>query len=152
MAPRRAADARGVAEHLYRSAMFGKNVLRQVHTVEAAIVLRAILKVVDHLQRGAQRVGGRPNRLVLIVDVKNEPADRHRREAAVIHQFRPICVATFPRIKTKGVKEIEGVPRAESPFAQSEPQRFGLRIFRTPAAQRVAKTVKHRELLVHRKH
>ena len=117
-------SARG-AEHLDRSAVRGENVLRQIDAVEAAIILGAILKVVDHLQRRAQCVGGGPGRLVLVMHVEDEAADRRRREPAIIHQFRPVGVAALAHVETERVEQIEGVSRAEAALAQGEAQRLG---------------------------
>ena len=103
----------------------------------AAIVLAAILQVVDHLQRRAQRVGGGPGRLVLAVHVEDEAADRRRREPAVIHQLGPIGVAGLAHVEAEGVEQVEGVAGRKAALAQSEAQGFGLRIGRSVAAKRV---------------
>ena len=53
MAPRRAGAARGAPSISTEAPMRGEDVQRQVDAIEAAVVLGAILKVVDDLQRRA---------------------------------------------------------------------------------------------------
>ena len=61
----------GRRKHLDRRAMSAKNLQRQVDTVELSIVVGAILQMVDHLQRGAQRVGRRPKGLRFAMDIEH---------------------------------------------------------------------------------
>ena len=91
---RSAGAARSRAERPRRVAPCrGERVEREIDAVEAAVILAAILQVVDDLQRRAQRVGGRPGRAVFAVHVEHEAADRHGRVAAIVHELVPVGVA-----------------------------------------------------------
>ena len=54
----------------------GKGIARDIDPVEIAVVLGAVLQMVDHLKRGAERVIGGPDRPRLAMDVEDEAADR----------------------------------------------------------------------------
>ncbi len=70
-------------------------VLRNVAAVQVAQVLGAILQMVEHLQRGAERVGGPPGGAVLAMQIEHVASDRGRGIAAIIHQLGPVRVAVL---------------------------------------------------------
>ena len=81
--------------------------------------------------------------------VENEPSDRHRRQAAVVHQLVEAPVTVLHRVEPKGVEQVQRVLRSDPLRAQGETQRLGLRIVGA-AAQRIGQVVEQRELFVGR--
>ena len=81
--------------------------------------------------------------------VEDEPPDRHRRQAAIVHQFVEVRITVLHRVEPKGVEQVERVLRSDPLRAQGETQRLGLRIVGA-AAQRVGQVVEQRELFVGR--
>ena len=65
--------------------------------------------MVEHLQRRAQRIGGRPRLAALTVKIKQLPSDRRGRVAAIRHQIVPVVIAQFCRIQAKGVQHVVAV-------------------------------------------
>ena len=62
---------------------------RQIAAVQRGQVLRAVLQMVQHLQRRAQRIRRHVGRAILAVQIEHMAPDRHRRIAAVIVAARP---------------------------------------------------------------
>ena len=98
-------------ERLDRGAGGGERVLRNVDTVEIAIVLPAILQMIDDLQGGAQRVIGRPAVAAFAVDVADEATDRHGGERAVSDQIVPIAIAQLCDVEPERSEQILRVLR-----------------------------------------
>ncbi len=54
------------------------------------MIVGAILEMIQHLQRAAQRIDGRPGVVALAMEIEELPPDRRGRVAAVMHQIGPI--------------------------------------------------------------
>ena len=98
-------------ERFDRRAAGGERILRNVDAVEIAVVLLAILQMIDDLQCGAQRVVGRPAIAAFAVDVADEAADRHRRQRAIADQIVPIAIAQFCDVEPERGEQILRVLR-----------------------------------------
>ena len=122
--------ARAVSrKHVDARAMRGERVRRQIDAVEIAIVLRAILKVIDDLQRRAERVIGRPDSSgLLAMHVADEAADRHGRIAAVIDEIVPVAIAQLVTSRMKAVMQVARMLRIELPRAAFLAQARGDRL------------------------
>ena len=112
-------------QHFHRRAVRAKRVEGQINAIEALIVLSAILKVIDDLQRRAQSVGGRPHGRIFFMHVENETADRRRGQSAIVHQLRPVGVAVLPRVEPKGLQKVQRMFRAQAGLGELEPQGLG---------------------------
>src|SRR4029453_11356902 len=95
----------------------------QVDAVELAIVLGAVLEMVDHLQRRAERIGIGPGRFVLAMHIQYEAADRHGRVAAIMYELVPIRVAALGHVHAERGQEIERMRRGKVPLCQDLPER-----------------------------
>ena len=124
MTSRSAGDACGSASDSAAKPCGTQPIEGNVHAVELAVVLGAVLKMVDHLQRIAQRVVERPQRRRFAMQVEDEPADRRRRIAAVVHQLSPIRIASLGDVAAEGFQEIERVAVGQAPRLQSYAQPF----------------------------
>ena len=93
-----------------------EDVRRQIDAIEIAIILAAILQVVDDLQRCADRIGSRPGRRALAMHVEDEAPHRHRRKGAVRDQIVPVRVAPLDRVEPKSLEQVLRVPRPETAF------------------------------------
>src|SRR5256885_1116965 len=113
----------------------GQGVDWNIDTIEFAVVLGAVLQMVDHLQRGAERVIGGPNGLRLAVQVEHETADRRRRISAIVHELVPIGVTSLRDVAAEGLKKVERMPVRETSGLQHRMQRFALRAGAGIAAQ-----------------
>jgi hypothetical protein len=91
----------------------GQILQRQVDAVQALIVLRAVLQVVDDLQGGAEGVGGGPEVAALPVDVEHEPADGHGAVATVVEQRGEGLVAADDDVPAEGLEELAGVDQGK---------------------------------------
>ena len=132
-------------------AMSGDGVGGQVDAVDLAEVLAAVLEVVDHLQRGAQRVVGGPGRgAVLAVDVEHVAPDRHRRDAAVVDQHVPIGIAVDRDVARESIEEVVRVDRIEAVRGHDFAQRQRLGRAERVAVEPLAHPAKQAEFLLGR--
>ena len=97
------------AQGLDRNARRVQGVPRHIDPVDLVVVLAAVLQVVDHLQRRAQGVIGRPGRARLAVHIQHEPPDRHGRIAAIVHQLVPAGVACLGHVAAEGFEQVQRV-------------------------------------------
>src|SRR4029078_9895620 len=67
------------AQTTRRAAGLGKAIERNVDAIELAVILAAILQVIDDLQRRAEGIIGRPGNPALPVHVEHEASNPHRR-------------------------------------------------------------------------
>src|SRR5262249_14052959 len=95
----------------------------QVDAVELAIILGAVLKVIDRLQGRTKRVGISPGRSVLAMHIEDETPHRHRRVAAIVHELIPIRVAAPGHVLPEGGEEVERMGRCKARLRQNSPQR-----------------------------
>ena len=95
------------AELLDARAACGERVLRNIDAVEIAIVLLAVLQMIDDLQRGAQRIVCRPDRAALAVHVADETADRHGRERTISDQIVPVAIAQLGDVELERGDQID---------------------------------------------
>ena len=130
--------------------MGGHRVLGKIDAVDLAVILAAILEVVDHLERRAKRIVGGPGRAVLAVHVQHVAADRHRRERAVMHEIRPVAGARLAGIEPESVEELLSVDRRKVPLGKDPPQGLGLGVGRARAEERRLQPVEKAQLLVGR--
>ena len=130
--------------------MRGERVSGQINAIEALIVLSAILQVIDDLQRRAESVGGRPHGRIFFVHVENKTADRRRGQSAIIHQLRPVGVTVLPRVEPKGLKQIQGMLRAQAGLGKLKPQGLGFVSRRPAPGERVVEIVEKLELRLRR--
>jgi hypothetical protein len=75
----------------------------------AAVVLGAVLQMVDDLQRVAQGIGKPEVPPVLAVQLEQKPADRRRRPVAIVHELGPVGIAVLHRVLLEGRDEVAGV-------------------------------------------
>jgi hypothetical protein len=108
---------------------------RQIAAIEIAQIARAILQMIEHLERAAQRIGGGMGRRVLAVQIEHVAADRHRRIAAILQQRRPAFIALLRRILAEGAQQIARMPRVHPGLGQAAMQRGGTRRTVRPLAE-----------------
>ena len=106
---------------------------RQIDTVELAVVLGAVLQMIDHLKGRAQRIGIGPGRPVLAMKIEHESPDRHGGVAAIMHQLVPIRVAALGDVARKAVRRSSGWVGA-SPLSAST-RRSGSAAWRCPTCR-----------------
>ncbi len=124
-----------------------KRIERNVDAIELAIILAAILQVIDDLQRRAQRVVGRPGRAALAMDVEHEASDRHGRIACNSRSDRPSrgSAAWSRPCGTRSAGPAHGAARAA--LGELRAQRDTRRFVVVAAEQRRLETIEKRELL-----
>jgi len=123
-----------LSQHLHRSAMRRERVLGQIDPVEVAVVLAAVLQVIDDLQRGAERVIRRPDPAgILAVNVADEAPDGHRRIAAIVDEIVPVPIAQLGHVALERRNQVARMLRIEAARAACVAQaardrriRFGL--------------------------
>ena len=120
------ADALALAERLDRGAGGCQRIARQIDAIEVAKILAAVLQVIVDLQAGAERVGGRPGRCALAMDVEHEAADRHRRIAAIMDHLVPVLVAKLRHVHPERDQDVERMARRHRTLRQRAPQIDGL--------------------------
>ena len=123
-----------------------EHIERQIDAVEIAVVGGAVLHMIDDLQRRAERVVGWPGRAILAVHVEHEPADRHRRVAAVVHQVVEVAVAQLGDVHAKRIEQVLRVLRAQPARSEFVAQRDALRLGIALAEQRRLQAVEQLEL------
>ncbi len=101
-------------------AFFGQRIFGNIDPVEIAVILGAILQVIDDLQRGAQGIIGGPGVPAFAMHVQHEPAHRHGRIAAIIHQIVPVAIAQFGDVAAKGFQKVQRMLVASSPCSASD--------------------------------
>ena len=94
-------------------------VLRQVAAVKVMQVLLAILEMVEHLKRRAERIGGCVGVARFAVDVEDVAADRHGGDAAVVEQLVPGRVAALGGVLTEGDEQVCGVAGIDAGFGEA---------------------------------
>src|SRR6185437_16328579 len=72
------------------AAAFGEIRLGQIDAIERAVIGGAILQVIEHLERAAQRIGGRPRRALLAMEVEELASHRRGGVAAIRHEVVPV--------------------------------------------------------------
>jgi hypothetical protein len=123
-------------ELLHARACCRQHVEGDVDAVEVAVILSAILQVIDDLQRGAERIIGGPQRAALAVDVEHVAPDRHGGVGAVADQVVPITVAQLGHVHAEGGEQILRMARRELARRQLRAQCDRDRIVVVPAEQR----------------
>lgn len=111
-----------------------ERVLRQIDPVEVAVVLAAILQMIDDLQRGAERVIRRPDAAgIFAMDVADEASDGHRRIAAIVDEIVPVAITQLRHVALEGDDQVARMLRIEAALATCVAQsacdrriRFGL--------------------------
>ena len=105
---------RGQGQHFDARAKLLERVQREIDPVETAVILAAILQMIDDLQGRAKRVIETPGCAgVFAVNVQHEAPDRHRRIAAVIDEIVPVLIAKLRHVAAEGGHEIAGVPEGK---------------------------------------
>ena len=119
-----------LAERLDGGAGRCQRIARQIDAIEVSVVLAAVLQMIVDLQAGAERVGGRPGRRALAVDVEHEAPDRHRRIPAIVNHLVPVLVAQLGHIHPERDQDIERMARRHRTLRQRAPQidRLGLAV------------------------
>src|SRR5258708_22638008 len=79
-------------ELVHARAGFGEGVKGNVDAVELTVILSAILKVIDDLQRRAERIIGGPGGTTLAGHVHHETPPRHGRIPTITHHIVPAAV------------------------------------------------------------
>ncbi len=125
-----AGDARSAPSASTVTPLAAKRVQRNVDAVEIAIVLAAVLQMIDDLQRRAQRIVGRPDRAALAMHVADEAADRHRRECAIADQIVPVAVAQLGDVEPECGEQILRVLRRQVALGERGAQPHRNRIAR----------------------
>ena len=141
----------GGAERLDAKAASGEGVERDIDAVEIAVVRRAVLNVVDDLQRRADGVGRGPSAAALAVHVEHETPDRHRGVGAVAHEVVPVAVAQLGGVEPKGLEQILRMLRRHVALGKRAAQRDRLRIAVAGAKQILLQAVQQTDLLLRRK-
>jgi len=129
--------------------MRGERVMREINAIERLIILAAILKMIDHLQRRAERVIGGPcARGIFAMHIEHEATDRHRRITAVVDQLVPVLVTQLGHVASKRDKQIARMLTIQSAlFADAAQTRRDI-LIGTNAHQRVVQPVQQRKLLI----
>ena len=109
-------------ERPHLRAVAREDVERQIDAIERAIVVAAVLQVVDDLQCGAQRVRGRPGRGALPMHIEHKTSDWHGRKLAVGHQLIPVRVAPLRGVEAEGLEQIQRVPIVHIALGERTPQ------------------------------
>ncbi len=89
----------------------GEHVPRQIAAVERAQVLLQILQMVQHLERGAERVGGWMGLPALAMQGEHHSSDRVGGEAAVLRELVPARIAALGRVLAEGDEQVGRVAR-----------------------------------------
>ena len=142
-----AGEARAAASASGVGAGGGEGIERDIDPVEVAIILPAILQMIDHLQRRAEGVRGGPGRPRLAMDVEDEAADRHGREGAIIHEVVPIGIAMLGHVEAEGAQQIERMARRQAAEHQRVAQRHAGGLAVLAPQQRALQPVDQGQLL-----
>ena len=135
------------AERIDGRAGFGECVERNVDAIEVAIILPAILQVIDDLQRRAQRIVGRPQRMALAVDIEHEAPDRHGRISAIADQIVPVAVAQLGHVHAERGQQVLGMARRKTALGKLVAQRNSRRFVVVAAKQRRFEAIEKFEFL-----
>ena len=113
-----------------------------------AVVVGAILQMVQHLQRRAERVRWRPGHARLAVQIEQLPPDRRRRIAAIRHQIVPVSVTRFDRVEPERLEQVVAMLRRGPRFGQACAHRqSGRRIAARRALQYLGHAVEPAQLV-----
>src|SRR5262249_20596860 len=102
-----------------------QDIERQVDAVEIAIILGAVLHMIEDLERRTERIGIGPRRAVLAVHIEHKAPDRHGGIAAIMHELIPIRVAALGDVGAKSGEEIERMNRSKPLLRQYLSQQNG---------------------------
>ena len=94
-------------------------VQRQVDAIERMVIGGAILQVIEHLQRGAERIGWRPGVAAFAMKIEQLPPDGRRRIAAIAHQIVPVAVAQLCRIEPEGMQHVMTMLRGNAGLGEA---------------------------------
>ena len=83
-----------------------KAVERNVDAIEIAVILSAILQVIDDLQRRAEGIIGGPDGPAFPMHIEHEASNRHRRVGTIADQVVPVAVAQFGDIHPERGEQI----------------------------------------------
>lgn len=127
---RRAKAWRGVGfgERGHVGAGGAEHVKRNIDPIEIAIIVAAVLQVVDDLQGRAQRVVRGPGGLAFAMHIEHEAADRHRGKAAIGDQVLEIGVAPLGYIEAEGGEEVLGMAWRQAVFGKCRAQGKAVRL------------------------
>ena len=129
----------GGGERLDRAALGREIVQRHIDAVEIAVIVGAVLQMIEDLQRGAQRVRSRPGVAALAVQVEQLPADRRGGIAAIFHQIVPVAVAQLDRVLAERVQHVVAMLSGDPGRGEAGAHRGrGRRIRRRGAPSRIA--------------
>ena len=127
---------RGFGQGGYGQPFGGQRILGNIDPVQVAVILGAILQMIDDLQRGAQRIIGGPGVPAFAMHIQHEAAHRHRRIAAIIDQIVPIAIAQLGDVAAEGFQQIQRMLIASAhapPAPRASATAFGRgRRFRPP--------------------
>src|SRR6478752_4067741 len=134
-----------------RSASLWMHSSRPADAIELAVILAAILQVIDDLQRRAEGIIGRPGNPAFTMYVEHEASNRHGRVCAVADQIVPIAVAQLGHIHAERGEQVLCVARGELTGAELRAQGDTDAVLIAPAEQCRLEPVKQRELILRRK-
>ena len=88
--------------------------LRQVYPVQGSVVVRAILQMIEHLQRVAEGVGRGVRAGRLTVQVHQVAPHGGRREIAIADQIVPVVVAQLGCVLLERARQVNAMPVRDS--------------------------------------
>jgi hypothetical protein len=103
----------------------GHPVLGQIDAIESAIVVAAVLQVVDHLERAAEGVACRIAGRILAMQIEQIAPDGIGRERAIAEKVVPVVVAQLDRVLLESRHEIDAVLRRHAGLPQAGAQAVG---------------------------
>ena len=139
------------AERFNARAARGKRVEWNVDPVEIAVIVLAVLQMIDDLQRRAQCVIGRPDRAALAVHVADETTHRHRRQRTITDEIVPIAITQFGHVEPERGEQILRMARRKASRSKCVAQLDRDRIFVVAADKASLETIEQAKLLVRRK-
>jgi hypothetical protein len=118
--------ARSQLQHVDVEPFGGKPLTGQVDAVQFAVVVLAVLQVIEDLQGGAERVGGGIACRVLAMQIQQVAPDRVGGEAAVAEQFAPVGVAQLHRVLLEGGDQVSAARTRHAGSGEAFAQAAGL--------------------------
>ena len=117
--PPQARARRRLVERFDGDAGLGHPVAGQIDPIEVAVVVLAVLQMVEHLQGAAKAVRGGVARRVLAVQVQEIASHRVGRLLAISQKIGPVVVTQLGRVALEGGDDVDAVPRRDAGLQQA---------------------------------
>ena len=143
------AGGRALLAQVRRQSRRGREgIERNVDAIEIAVILAAILQVIDDLQRRAEGIIGGPGGPALPVHVEHEASDRHGGVGAIADQIVPVAVAQLGHVHAECGEQILRMARREMTCSELRAQGDGDGVIAVPAEQCRLEPVEQRKLVL----